>query len=86
MFVISILPDQSISNEGYLLEHALLCLNTHSYAFAEGDLFLSSYAFMEFDCVANGKKIVEYFNSQRPFEVDGKMLLVDFAKNTYKTM
>ncbi|XP_067929586.1 uncharacterized protein [Watersipora subatra] len=44
------------------------------------------YAFMEFDCVANGKKIVEYFNSQQPFEVDGKMLLVDFAKNTYKTI
>ena len=44
------------------------------------------YAFMEFDSVANGKRIVDYFNSQEPFEVDGKLLLVDSAKNTYRTM
>ena len=41
---------------------------------------------MEFDSVANGKRIVDYFNSQEPFEVDGKLLLVDSAKNTYRTM
>ena len=36
--------------------------------------------------MTNGKKIVEYFNSQEPFEVDGKLLVIDYARNTYKTM
>jgi len=41
---------------------------------------------MEFDSAANGKRIVDYFNARDPFEVDGKLLLVDFAKNTLPTM
>lgn len=41
---------------------------------------------MEFDSVSNGTKIVDYFNSQESFEVDGKLLLVDSAKNTFRTM
>lgn len=40
---------------------------------------------MEFDSVANAKRIVDYFKSES-FEVDGKLLLLDFARNTYKTM
>jgi len=41
---------------------------------------------MEFDTVADAKRIVDYFSNQEPFEVDGKLLLLDYAKNTLKTM
>jgi len=40
---------------------------------------------MEFDSVLNSKKIQDHFK-ENPFEVDGKIIMVDYAKNTYATM
>ena len=49
-------------------------------------MFTFSYAFMEFDSAVNGKKIKDHFTNKQPFEVDGKLAVLDYAKNTYSTM
>lgn len=45
-----------------------------------------SYAFMEFDSAMDGKKVRDHFNTKQSFEVDGKLAMVEYAKNTYSTM
>ncbi|XP_067931687.1 RNA-binding protein 5-like isoform X2 [Watersipora subatra] len=44
------------------------------------------YAFMEFDSAVNGKKVRDHFTNKHPLEVDGKLAMVDYAKNTYSTI
>ncbi|KAF6036296.1 RBM5 [Bugula neritina] len=44
------------------------------------------YAFMEFDSAMDGKKVRDHFNTKQSFEVDGKLAMVEYAKNTYSTM
>lgn len=41
---------------------------------------------MEFDSAMDGKKVRDHFNTKQSFEVDGKLAMVEYAKNTYSTM
>jgi len=44
------------------------------------------YGFMEFETATDGRKIREHFHRKQSFEVDGKIIMVDYAKNTYSTI
>ena len=46
----------------------------------------AGYAFVEFSSVAESMNILDLIKALKPgFEVDGKQILVSFAKNTFNT-
>lgn len=43
------------------------------------------FGFVEFHSVAASTQMLEALNKSDPLEVDGKQLLINYAKNTYNT-
>lgn len=44
------------------------------------------FGFMELNTVTEASQLMDQFNNHVPFEVDGKQLLVNYAKNTFSTV
>lgn len=44
------------------------------------------FGFMELNTVNEAHQLLDQFNNRVPLEVDGKQLLVNYAKNTFSTV